>query len=144
MKMMRMVGMRLDKVEVLPLRSKESFLWTAHLQQSLLQEIPKHLKDPIQHPHPSPLSLQKVYFSPSSRFYQHSSFPIHSDVSSCLRNALLQALTTSLKSLPPSSFPIPASTFWTTHILPARLAQALGTHGLAGTFREFGSFHVQC
>ncbi|KAH8101298.1 eukaryotic translation initiation factor SUI1 family protein [Cristinia sonorae] len=53
------------------------------------------------------------------------------DVSHCLRSALLQALVTTLNSLPPSSFPILASTFWTTHILPARPAQALGTHGLA-------------
>ncbi|KAH9948078.1 eukaryotic translation initiation factor SUI1 family protein [Amylocystis lapponica] len=53
------------------------------------------------------------------------------DVSSCLRTALLQALSTTLASLPPSAFPIPASTFWSSYILPARPAQVPGTHGVA-------------
>ncbi|CAL1697893.1 unnamed protein product [Somion occarium] len=53
------------------------------------------------------------------------------DVSHCLRSALLQALQTTLKSLPPPSFPIPASTFWSTYILPSRPAYALGTNGLS-------------
>lgn len=55
------------------------------------------------------------------------------DVSHCLRNALLQAIQVTLSTLPLSSFPIPASTFWSTYILPARPAYALGTNGLAGT-----------
>ncbi|KAK7676959.1 hypothetical protein QCA50_020077 [Cerrena zonata] len=53
------------------------------------------------------------------------------DVSHCLRNALLQAIQDTLSTLPPSSFPIPASTFWSTYVLPARPAFAVGTNGLA-------------
>lgn len=48
------------------------------------------------------------------------------DVSGCLRSALLQALQTTLSSLPPSAFPITASTFWSNNVLPARPAQPLG------------------
>ncbi|THH29303.1 hypothetical protein EUX98_g4892 [Antrodiella citrinella] len=53
------------------------------------------------------------------------------DISSCLRGALLQVLATTLNSAPPSAFPILASMFWTTHVLPARPAYAMGTDGLA-------------
>ncbi|KAI0789203.1 eukaryotic translation initiation factor SUI1 family protein [Abortiporus biennis] len=42
------------------------------------------------------------------------------EVSTVLRSALLQALSTSLASLPTSAYPIPASLFWATHVLPAR------------------------
>lgn len=48
------------------------------------------------------------------------------DVSRFLRDALLQALQTTLVSLPPSAFPIPASTFWSSYILPARPVHAPG------------------
>ncbi|GJE88956.1 eukaryotic translation initiation factor SUI1 family protein [Phanerochaete sordida] len=48
------------------------------------------------------------------------------DVSSCLRSALLQALQTALSSLPPSAFPITASTFWSSYVLPARPVQPMG------------------
>ncbi|KAF8890698.1 hypothetical protein BD779DRAFT_1516510 [Infundibulicybe gibba] len=44
------------------------------------------------------------------------------DVSSLLHLSLLQAISTTLASLPPSSFPIPSTTFYTNHILPARPA----------------------
>ncbi|KAH9015488.1 hypothetical protein EDB85DRAFT_2076347 [Lactarius pseudohatsudake] len=42
------------------------------------------------------------------------------EVSTLLRAALLQALRTSLAALPNSAFPMPASTLYTAHILPAR------------------------
>ncbi|KAI0946076.1 hypothetical protein AcV7_010146 [Taiwanofungus camphoratus] len=44
------------------------------------------------------------------------------EMSHHLHEALLQALSTTLASLPPSSFPISASTFWSSYILPARPA----------------------
>ncbi|KAI0830089.1 eukaryotic translation initiation factor SUI1 family protein [Trametes gibbosa] len=52
------------------------------------------------------------------------------DVSSLLRSALTQAISTTLFGLPPSSFPMSASTFWSTYILPARPAYALDMYGL--------------
>ncbi|KAH8114910.1 hypothetical protein DFH11DRAFT_1590309 [Phellopilus nigrolimitatus] len=48
------------------------------------------------------------------------------DVSSILRSALLQAIRTSIAALPPASFPIPSTLFYTAHILPARPAHAPG------------------
>ncbi|KAI0320053.1 hypothetical protein OF83DRAFT_1162631 [Amylostereum chailletii] len=42
------------------------------------------------------------------------------DISSILRSSLLQGLKTSAASLPSSALPMPASTFYSTHILPAR------------------------
>ncbi|KAH9034460.1 hypothetical protein EDB85DRAFT_2222145 [Lactarius pseudohatsudake] len=42
------------------------------------------------------------------------------DVSTRLRAALLQALRTSLVALPNSAFPMPMTTLYTAHILPAR------------------------
>ncbi|KAH7922526.1 hypothetical protein BV22DRAFT_1070355 [Leucogyrophana mollusca] len=44
------------------------------------------------------------------------------EVSSILRTSLLQAIRTSLSALPPSTYPIPASTFYSSHILPSRPA----------------------
>ncbi|KIN93949.1 hypothetical protein M404DRAFT_1008652 [Pisolithus tinctorius Marx 270] len=44
------------------------------------------------------------------------------EVSTILRNAVLQAIHSTLKSLPTSSFPIPAGTFYSSHILPHRPA----------------------
>ncbi|KAI0334161.1 eukaryotic translation initiation factor SUI1 family protein [Cubamyces sp. BRFM 1775] len=52
------------------------------------------------------------------------------DISSLLRAALVQAIGTTLSSLPPSSFPMSASTFWSTYVLPARPAYALDMYGL--------------
>ncbi|KAI0340373.1 eukaryotic translation initiation factor SUI1 family protein [Trametopsis cervina] len=52
------------------------------------------------------------------------------DVSFCLRNALLQAISTTLSKLPPSSFPMSASAFWANYVLPTRPAYALGPQGL--------------
>ncbi|PSS30878.1 hypothetical protein PHLCEN_2v2605 [Hermanssonia centrifuga] len=52
------------------------------------------------------------------------------DVSSCLRSAVIQAIQATLSSLPSSTFPLPASLFWTNYVLPARPAQALGSTGL--------------
>ncbi|KAI0052419.1 hypothetical protein FA95DRAFT_1601793 [Auriscalpium vulgare] len=49
------------------------------------------------------------------------------DVSAILRTALLQALATTLSALPPSAFPLPASTLYTAHLLPARPAPAPAT-----------------
>ncbi|KZT69432.1 hypothetical protein DAEQUDRAFT_726734 [Daedalea quercina L-15889] len=54
-----------------------------------------------------------------------SSPPLNAeDVSHFLRDALLQALQTSLASLPVSAFPISASTFWSSYVLPARPVHA--------------------
>ncbi|KAI0632800.1 eukaryotic translation initiation factor SUI1 family protein [Trametes polyzona] len=53
------------------------------------------------------------------------------DVSSLLRTALLQAISTTLSGLPPSSFPMSASTFWSAYVLPARPVFALSMYGLA-------------
>ncbi|KAI0651354.1 eukaryotic translation initiation factor SUI1 family protein [Trametes meyenii] len=53
------------------------------------------------------------------------------DVSSLLRSALVQAIATTLSALPPASFPMSASTFWSSYILPARPAYALDVYGLA-------------
>ncbi|KLO16572.1 hypothetical protein SCHPADRAFT_823044 [Schizopora paradoxa] len=47
------------------------------------------------------------------------------DVSSLLRTSLLQAIRTTLASLPQSSFPLPSSTFYTAHLLPARPSRLL-------------------
>ncbi|KAI0656239.1 eukaryotic translation initiation factor SUI1 family protein [Cubamyces menziesii] len=52
------------------------------------------------------------------------------DISSLLRASLIQAIGTTLSSLPPSSFPMPASTFWSSYVLPARPAYALEMYGL--------------
>ncbi|KAI6118492.1 hypothetical protein EDD16DRAFT_1480968 [Pisolithus croceorrhizus] len=43
-------------------------------------------------------------------------------VSTILRNAVLQAIRGTLKSLPTSSFPVPAGTFYSSYILPYRPA----------------------
>ncbi|TBU43036.1 eukaryotic translation initiation factor SUI1 family protein [Dichomitus squalens] len=53
------------------------------------------------------------------------------DVSACLRAAVLHTIGMRLANVPPSTFPIPASTFWSSHVLPARPAAALGPNGLA-------------
>jgi hypothetical protein len=42
------------------------------------------------------------------------------DVDDILRQALLQAIKAQLSTMPQSSFPIPASTFYSTYILPSR------------------------
>lgn len=55
------------------------------------------------------------------------------DVSSILRTALLQAVSTTLSTLPPSSFPIPATTFYTSHILPSRPVSLDGVPLNSGT-----------
>jgi len=44
------------------------------------------------------------------------------EVTELLNKALLQAISTTLKSFPSSSFPIPATLFYTNHILPSRPA----------------------
>ncbi|KAF7980428.1 hypothetical protein HWV62_38262 [Athelia sp. TMB] len=44
------------------------------------------------------------------------------EVTSILRTALLQSISTSFLTLPPGTFPIPAVVFYTTHILPFRPA----------------------
>ena len=44
------------------------------------------------------------------------------EVTELLNKALLQAILTTLKSLPSSSFPIPATLLYTNHILPSRPA----------------------
>jgi len=43
-----------------------------------------------------------------------------SDVSILLRTSLLQAISANLSTLPPSSFPISATVFYTSYILPSR------------------------
>ncbi|TFY65557.1 hypothetical protein EVG20_g5538 [Dentipellis fragilis] len=49
------------------------------------------------------------------------------EVSTVLRTSLLQALKTTLASLPTSAFPMQATTFYTSHILPARPASRTGS-----------------
>ncbi|GBE78753.1 eukaryotic translation initiation factor SUI1 family protein [Sparassis latifolia] len=49
------------------------------------------------------------------------------EVSNCLREALLQALSTTLSAAPSSVFPISASAFWSSYVLPARAAHVLGS-----------------
>ena len=62
------------------------------------------------------------------------------DVTQCFRNALLQATQDTLAKLPPSSFPMPASTLWSTHVLPARPVYVMSTNGPAGNFTfDFGA-----
>ncbi|KAI0077630.1 eukaryotic translation initiation factor SUI1 family protein [Panus rudis PR-1116 ss-1] len=67
--------------------------------------------------------------SPSAEGKSSQSALTPEDISHCLRSALLQAISTSLSSLPPSSFPIPASTFWSNYVFPARPALALVADG---------------
>ena len=45
---------------------------------------------------------------------------------------MLQVIAATLGKAPPSTFPIAASTFWTSYVLPARPAHALGANGLVG------------
>ncbi|KAI0084693.1 eukaryotic translation initiation factor SUI1 family protein [Irpex rosettiformis] len=51
------------------------------------------------------------------------------EVSSYLRDALLQAISTTIASQSPSLFPISASSFWSNYVLPARPAQISGSNG---------------
>ncbi|KAM5538825.1 hypothetical protein V8D89_007547 [Ganoderma adspersum] len=53
------------------------------------------------------------------------------DVSECLRLAIIHSIGTVLADVPLSTFPMPASTFWSSYVLPARPAAALGPNGLA-------------
>nr|VWO97767.1 Mixed-linked glucanase [Ganoderma boninense] len=53
------------------------------------------------------------------------------DVSECLHLAIIHVIGTTLAAAPPSTFPMPASTFWSSYVLPARPAAALGQNGLA-------------
>ncbi|KAI6001735.1 hypothetical protein EDC04DRAFT_2583890, partial [Pisolithus marmoratus] len=53
---------------------------------------------------------------------QRPSSPKKVKVSTILRNAVLQAIRGILKSLPTSSFPIPAGTFYSSYVLPYRPA----------------------
>ncbi|KAI0752119.1 eukaryotic translation initiation factor SUI1 family protein [Fomes fomentarius] len=53
------------------------------------------------------------------------------DVSEMLRAAILQVIGLNLAKAPPSTFPISASTFWSSYVLPARPVRALGANGLA-------------
>ncbi|OCB85854.1 hypothetical protein A7U60_g6985 [Sanghuangporus baumii] len=48
--------------------------------------------------------------------------PQGKNVSSILRSSLIQAIKTTLSSLPQASFPIPSTTLYTQHILPSRPA----------------------
>lgn len=62
-------------------------------------------------------------------------------MSSCLHSALVQAIQTTLASLPPSAFPITASTFWANHVLPARPVQPLGADVPIGSFHSGKAAH---
>ena len=42
-----------------------------------------------------------------------------------MHTTLLQAIATSLSALPPSSFPLPSSAFYTNHLLPSRPSSTL-------------------
>ncbi|KAI0035519.1 hypothetical protein K488DRAFT_43160 [Vararia minispora EC-137] len=69
------------------------------------------------------------------------------EISSILREALLQAIRTSVSALPVSAFPVPASTFYTTHVLPARpisVASASPAVDIKhSAFKSFGAFLKQ-
>ncbi|EED83598.1 hypothetical eukaryotic translation initiation factor eIF1/SUI1 [Postia placenta Mad-698-R] len=62
------------------------------------------------------------------------------DTSQHLRTALLQALSTTLRSSPPSTFPMPASTFWSAYVLPARPIEAAGADVKQSTFKSVKVF----
>ena len=95
--------------------------------------------------HPTPRQLPRMMVHQQPHSHQKVSILVRhhnrsgllkcllADVSECLRAALLQAIGMSLAGVPPSTFPISASTFWSSYVLPARPAQALGTYGLTGT-----------
>ncbi|KAK0209037.1 eukaryotic translation initiation factor SUI1 family protein [Desarmillaria ectypa] len=71
------------------------------------EQSPEH--EPQSAPPPSEPPLQETTYT-------------REEVSALLHMSLLQAIETTLKSLPTSSFPIPISTFHTTYILPYRPA----------------------
>ncbi|KAI6095827.1 hypothetical protein EDD16DRAFT_1778141 [Pisolithus croceorrhizus] len=58
-------------------------------------------------------------------------------VSTILRNAVLQAIRATLKSLPTSSFPVPAGTFYSSYILPYRPAFVHIKHS---TYKSLAAF----
>lgn len=62
------------------------------------------------------------------------------DTSQHLRTALLQALSTTLRSSLPSTFPMPASTFWSAYVLPARPVEAAGADVKQSTFKSVKAF----
>lgn len=62
--------------------------------------------------------------SVSTLHFPNLTNPTHADVSTLLRSALLQFLSTQ-PPLQPASFPIPATTFYTSYILPFRPAALL-------------------
>ncbi|KAI5999980.1 hypothetical protein EDD15DRAFT_2235943 [Pisolithus albus] len=77
---------------------------------------PKHL---VQQPRPAP------QFSKEGECHLDSCrdvAPTRTEVSTILRDAVLQAIRSTVKSLPTASFPIPAGTFYSSYILPYRPA----------------------
>ncbi|EIW76663.1 hypothetical protein CONPUDRAFT_157843 [Coniophora puteana RWD-64-598 SS2] len=75
------------------------------------------------------VKLGKSEFTPSnpaSKPAAASSFS-KEEVSDILRASLIQAIATTVSSLPAATFPIPASTFYSAHILPARPASSQAT-----------------
>ncbi len=73
-----------------------------------------HEADDATPPHPSP-PPEPLDIAPSVTYNS-------AEVTELLNKALLQAIFTSLKSLPTSSFPIPATLLYTNYILPSRPA----------------------
>lgn len=53
---------------------------------------------------------------------------ISTEVSSILRTSLIHAIGTTLSELPPSTYPISSTTFYTTYILPSRPAYLFPSH----------------
>ena len=72
-------------------------------------------------PPPAPsLNPQGKFFHSLFRGKRPSFNLLGAEVSALLRTSLLQAIGTTLSALPSSAFPLPATTFYTAHLLPAR------------------------
>ncbi|KAG7452039.1 eukaryotic translation initiation factor SUI1 family protein [Guyanagaster necrorhizus] len=103
-------------------------LWDMGSKRDLAEPIPIGMsntdikeEDNEQSPEPEQ-SVPLIDGPPPSEPHLQEATYTREEVSMLLHMSLLQAVETTLKSLPPSSFPIPLSTFHTTYILPYRPA----------------------
>lgn len=91
-----------------------------------IEEIPgeAHKEDLTEGGTLPPPSESTASAEPQADYSTQSSGPVYTpqEVSSLLQTSLVQALSTTLLGLPPSSFPITASTLYTSFILPSRPA----------------------
>ena len=98
--------------------------------EASLQQIAEESTQPVeQSAAPETRSLTPEGTLPRLLAYIRRAHACESDVSEYLRAALLHAIGTSLASV---SFPMPASIFWSSYVLPARPAYAMEIHGLTG------------